>query len=315
MHMDNQQIQAGLSGPIASIRTPFTEDGGIDYASLRCIVEFDIAAGAGALLITWGDSLFAVLSDREIADLTRVVVETAAGRAVVVACTGRWATRQAVEFAAYCREMGADILQVFLPQWYPGCLNRQTAVDHHMAIGRHIPVMANSAEIQRNGTAEGLVIARDLIERVSPVLAMKADVTGGYDRAMTSLVKDHWTIFAGGQKSFHMELWPYGCQGYLSTFVTFMPVVAHAYWKAIGKNDRATATRIIEEIDRPFFDAILAMPGGFDAAMHGITELCGLTGRWRRPPFTSLDDEAMERMESLLDRLKGTLVSISGPAD
>ncbi len=36
--MDSQRIQAGLAGPIASVRTPFTEDGAIDYASLRRIV-------------------------------------------------------------------------------------------------------------------------------------------------------------------------------------------------------------------------------------------------------------------------------------
>ncbi len=313
--MDSQRIQAGLAGPIASIRTPFAEDGAIDYASLRRIVEFDIAAGAGALLITWGDSLFAVLSDREIAELTRAVVETAAGRAVVVACTNRWATPQAVEFAAYCREIGADILQVFLPQWHPGCLNRQTIVDHHLAIGHHIPVMPNSNEIRHNGAAEGLAIARELIERAAPVLAMKADVQGGYDRAMTSLVKDHWTIFSGGQKSFHMELWPYGCQGYLSTFVTNMPEVTRAYWQAIGADDRSAATRIIEKIDRPFFDAIIAMPGGFDAAMHGVTELRGLTERWRRKPFTSLHDEAMERLESELVRLESAAGVLHDAAD
>jgi len=313
--MDTERIQHALSGPIASIRTPFTRDGAIDYASLRQIVEFDISAGAGALLITWGDSLFAVLGDREIADLTRAVVESTAGRAVVVACTGRWATPQAVEFAAYCAGVGADILQVFLPMWYPGCTNAETIVEHHLAIGQYLPVLTNSAEIQRNGAAEGLAIARELIERAAPVLGMKADVTGGYDCAMTSLVKDHWTMFAGGEKSFHLELWPYGCRGYLSTFVTFMPDVTRAYWRAVGANDTPAAVRIIEKIDRPFFDEILAMPGGFDAAMHGITERCGLTERWRRAPFTSLDDEAMERLGGLLDSLESTMGGIHHATD
>ncbi len=313
--MDRQRIQTGLAGPIASIRTPFTRDGAIDYDALRRMVDFDINAGAGALLLTWGDSLFAVLSDREIADLTRTVVESAAGRVVVAACTGRWATPQSVEFAACCREFGADILQVFLPQWYPGCLNRQTMVDHHLAIGRHMPVMVNSAEIQRNGAADGLAVARELIERGAPVLAMKADVTGEYDRKMTSLIRNSWTMFAGGQKSFHMDLGPYGCRGYLSTFVTFMPEVSSAYWRAIGEEDRPAAVRIIEKIDRPFFEEILAMPGGFDAAMHGITERCGLTERWRRAPFTSLDDEAMERLGGLLDRLKSIMGEIQHATD
>ncbi len=163
--MDSERIKQALAGPIPSIRTPFRRDGSIDYDGLRRMVEFDIAAGAGALLITGGDSLFALLSDRDVGDLTRAVVECSAGRAVVVACTRNWATQQAVDFAVYCREIGADILQVFLPQWYPGCLNAGTVVEHYSAIARHIPVMANSAELQRNGAAEGLAVAHALIER------------------------------------------------------------------------------------------------------------------------------------------------------
>lgn len=301
--MDREDIRRGLSAPIASIRTPFDRDGGIDYGSLRRMVDFDIQAGAGALLITWGDSLFSVLSDSEIAALTRAVVEAAAGRAVVAACTGRWATPQALAFADFCREAGADILQVFLPMWYPGCLNAETVVEHHLALARRMPLMANTAEIQRNGAAEGLAVARALIERSADILAIKADVTGGYDRAMTSLVRDHWAMFAGGQKSFHLELLPYGCRGYISTFITFRPGVAHAYWRAVRAGDMAAAARVIEKIDRPFFDYIVAAPGGFDAAMHGVMEICGLARRWRRAPFTSLADDEMERLADFLGRL------------
>jgi hypothetical protein len=56
-------------------------------------------------------------------------------------------------------------------------------------------------------------------------------------------------------------------------------------------------------IERPFFDYILAVPGGFDAAIHGIMELCGLAQRWRRPPFNSLDDEEMAKLSDLLKNL------------
>jgi dihydrodipicolinate synthase/N-acetylneuraminate lyase len=100
-----------------------------------------------------------------------------------------------------------------------------------------------------------------------------------------------------------MELWPYGCRGYLSTFTTFRPEVTHAYWAAIGAGDVATAVAIIDEIDRPFFNHILAMRGGFDAALHGIMELTGLAQRWRRPPFYSLSDEEMDLLSAFLDDL------------
>jgi 4-hydroxy-tetrahydrodipicolinate synthase len=297
------EVQAALAAPIPSIRTPFDRDGEIDHASLKRMVDFYVRTGSTALLITWGDSLFSVLGDREIAELTRAVVTSAAGRAVVVACTGRWATVQAVEFARFCREAGAEVLQVCLPFWYPGASTSEAVVAHHAAIAAEIPLMANSGELHRNGPGDGRAAAGALVETVGNVVAMKADVTGEFDRAVTSLAAERWAVLAGGQKSFHQELWPYGCRGYLSTFATFRPGVARAYWKAVCAGDRGAAVRIIERIDRPFFEYILASPGGFDAAIHGVMELSGLAQRWRRPPFRSLRDEEMERLADLLARL------------
>lgn len=301
--MDHERIKQALSGPIASMRTPFNPDDSIDYQSLQRMVDFFIQAGSRALLITIGDSIFTLLSDREIADITRAVVQYSAGRAVVIACTDRWATPQAVKFAAFCREVGADVLQVFLPHGCRDCSTPDAIVKHYAALAGEIPLAANSADIWTNCAAEGPNVARSLIERVANVIAMKADVMGNFDRKMMSMVRDRWTVFAGGQKEFHMELLPYGCQGYLSTFITFRPEVTRAYWRAISANDISAAVTIIERIDRPFFDYILNSKGGFDAAMHGIMELSGLAQRWRRKPFYSLADEEMERLSQFLNTL------------
>ncbi len=301
--MDTDAIQHALSGPIASIRTPFQRDGSIDYASLQAAVDFDINAGSGALLLTWGDSLFSLLSDSDIADVTRAVIDCAAGRAAVVACTGRWWTSQAVEFATFCQGAGADILQVFLPLWYPGASTGEAIVAHHAALAGVLPIMANSGELRRNGEAVGLSVAATLRDQVPGVVAMKADCEGDFDRRLTALLADGWAVFAGGKKAFHLELWPYGCRGYLSTFVTFRPEVTHAYWQAIGSGDQAAAVHIIDDIDRPFFDHIIAAPGGFDAALHGILELTGVGQRWRRAPFYSLNDRELEELSDFLDGL------------
>ncbi len=302
--MDREAVRASLHGPIASVRTPFARDGSIDYAGLRRLIDFDIAAGARALLLTWGDSLFALLTDAEIAALTRAVASAAGGRATVIACTGRWATPKAVEFAAFCRECGADILQVFPPFWYPGACAPAALVAHHAALAAHVPLAANNAELMRQGgEAAGLELAQSLLAQVEGVWAMKADVTGEFDRRVTSLVRDRWAVFAGGQKSFHLELWPYGCAGYLSTFITFRPAVAHAYWREIASGNVRAAAAIVERIDRPFFARIAGLAGGFDAALHGIAEICGLAGRWRRPPFASLGDAELEELEQFLREL------------
>ena len=95
----------------------------------------------------------------------------------------------------------------------------------------------------------------------------------------------------------------YGCDGYLSTLLTFAPQVTQAYWQAIQAEDWITAARIIRDYDMPFFDFVLEMVGGFDAAIHGTYELFGLSQRWRRPPYHSLTDEQMEQLAQQLSDL------------
>ena len=97
-----------------------------------------------------------------------------------------------------------------------------------------------------------------------------------------------------------MNIFPYGCDGYMSTFIKFKPEVAQNYWKAIQSNDLAEAKRIIQNLDIPFFDFIDSLQGGFNAGIHGCLELFGIAKRWRRKPFYSLNDEEMEMLAGFL---------------
>jgi dihydrodipicolinate synthase/N-acetylneuraminate lyase len=101
-----------------------------------------------------------------------------------------------------------------------------------------------------------------------------------------------------------MLLLPYGVDGYLSTFITFKPEIAWRYWAAVERNDLAGARAVIRDYDMPLFDYLIASPGSFDAAIHGIYELFGLAKRYRRPPYHSLTDKQMEELADFLRRRK-----------
>ena len=108
-------------------------------------------------------------------------------------------------------------------------------------------------------------------------------------------------IFAGGQKQTHMDMLPYGCDGYMSTFIKFKPDVAHAYWSAVEKGDLHSAVDVIARYDMPLFDYLYnTFPAGGDAAQHAVLELAGICGRWRRSPLPDLSDEEMERLKAFL---------------
>jgi 4-hydroxy-tetrahydrodipicolinate synthase len=295
-----EEIREALTCPIASVPTLFNRDGSIDFDGVRNFIDFAIAGGTKTILITYGDSLYSLLSDKEIAEMTQVAVEHTASRALVVAADGIWATPQEIEFAAYVREVGADVLMVLPPDWAMSC-TLETFVEHYATIAQHIPVMVVTNVFARR-QALGLKVLETLRDEVDGIVAIKDDVGGDFVRKMCLLVHDRWAVFAGGQKQNHLDILPYGCDGYLSTFIQFKPRVAQDYWTAAQTGDWSRARDIISTYDMPYFDFVIGLPGGFDAGIHGVLELFGIAQRWRRKPYHTLNDEEMERLADFFRR-------------
>jgi len=297
--IDRARVREALTGPVASVPTPFQRDGEIDHAGIRQFVDFVIAGGSRALILTFGDSLFSLLSDHEVAEVARTVIEQSAGRALVVVADCSWGTPQTVQFARQSRALGADLLMVLPPDWANSC-EPATLVEHYAAAAGEMPVMLITAVFARRPMAQALRIIEQVRDQVPGVVAVKDDVVGEFARRLSLLVYDHWAVVSGGQKQNHLNAWPYGCDGYFSTFMKFKPAVAWEYWKAITAGDIPNARRIIRDYDMPLFDYILGVPGSFDAALHGILELYGIAGRWRRKPYYSLSDADMENLAGFL---------------
>lgn len=189
------EIRAALSGPWPSIRTPFKQDGQIDFDALHGLLNFLIEqAKVKAVVLTWGDSLFSLLTDD--------------------------------------------------------------------------------------------------------------DFLGEFIRKTCLLTHDRWALSAGGAKQNHLNMLPFGADGYLSTFVNFRPDIAWSYWNAVWAGDMPNAIKVIRDFDLPLFDYIRKSEGGFDAVMHGIYEAFGVTKRWRRAPYHSLSDKQMESLTEFLRETK-----------
>jgi 4-hydroxy-tetrahydrodipicolinate synthase len=294
-----EDIRYHLTGPIPSVKTPFNRDGSIDFSGLRKWVDFAIEAGSRTMLLTYGDSLYSILTDEEAAEVAKAVVEYTAGRAMVVAADRIWWTGKTVSFAKYCREVGADMLMVLPPDWAASC-TVDTFVEHYAAAAEHIPVMVvTNVYIKR--PADGWKVLEILADKVPGVMAVKDDVCGEFARKMCLLVQDKMATFAGGQKQNHLDMYPYGCDGYLSTFISLKPSIAWSYWKAIEKKDLAAAREVIRKYDMPYFSFVDTLPGGFDAAEHGMLELVGIAGRWRRKPYYSFGEEDMARLKAFCE--------------
>lgn len=293
------EYKHAFTGPLASVSTPFQQDGAIDFKGLDNFVEHVIAAGSRSVVLTYGDSLYSLLTDDEIAGVTQRVVARTGKRALVVAADRIWWTGRTLEFARYCRSIGADILMVLPPDWCMGC-TVASLVEHFGRIAREIPVMIVTNFLSKWPLPRSVELIRRLRDEVPGVVAVKDDVGGELGRQLGLLVSGRWAIFASGTKRAVLNNVPFGCDGYLSSFIYLKPDIAHAFWRAVVASDNAAIRTIIAEVDVPFWNHLENVPGSFDAAVHAMLELLGLAPRWRRPPYHSFTDEEMEQLAGML---------------
>lgn len=291
----HENIRSRITGPISSISTPFDQSGQIDEAALRRVVEFAITeAKSETLLLTYGDSLYSVLTDQEITDVTRITVEQNAGRKLVVSA-GSWWLGESLRFAEYCKQLGVDVFMPLPPNW-AGSANEQTLTDYFETISRTIPVMIVTAI--GPGVPVPMGTVQKLLDGDNGVVSIKDDICGPYGRRLAALTHDKWAFLSGGRKENHLDQLPYGPHAYLSLYMRFYPEIAHRYWAAIQAENCEEAVGIVNQYDIPFIDFCKTHGVHFDAVVHGAMELAGIAPRWRRSPYSSLDDSQMDHLKT-----------------
>ncbi|MBI4551718.1 MAG: dihydrodipicolinate synthase family protein [Candidatus Latescibacteria bacterium] len=285
--MSSDELRARIAGPVCSFPTPFTHDGAIDEQAAHRIIDVAIDGGSEMIMLTLGDSLFTILTDDEVADLTRLVVEHVAGRALVVAADRMWWTGKVVEFATYCRDVGVDILMIRPPDW-GGSPSPESLAAHYAAAAAVMPVMLVGMPPLRT---------LEILANMTPnVVAFKEDMDLSYSFQVARQYGDRWPMIAGGGKARHLMLWPAGVRASLSIYIRLAPDVPRAYWQALREGNLAEARRVVDTYDQPLFRMGETFPGGLDSLQHCAMELFGIAPRWRRSPYVTADDEAIEQL-------------------
>lgn len=316
-----EEVKEAFRGPSTLIPLPFNKDGSIDHKGLKNYIDFVINAGVKALMLTIGDSLYTLLTDQEVADLTKITSEYIAGRALLVASDRVWWTGKEIDFAKYCKELGIKILMVNPPDWAGSC-TPMTLVEHYKTISKYINIMVVTNPFIDRGIEFGLNILKILKEKVPGIVAVKDDFGGAFGRRLALLNEGQWALTISGavapgtylySKESFLEVYPYGYGGYISSHINFAPKVTHLFWNAIKKGDSSEAVKIINKYEISFSNFISSFStagisgatlAGGDAIYHGAIELFGVFKRWRRPPYYSLSDEEMERLKDFFKGLK-----------
>jgi 4-hydroxy-tetrahydrodipicolinate synthase len=129
-----QESFSMFRGSFTALVTPFRQDGSLDEKAFADLVEWQIGEGTQGLVPVGTTGESPTLSHAEHRRVVEICVETAKGRAPVIAGAGSNNTNEAIELAQYAEKVGADAVLVVTP--YYNKPNQRGLYAHFAAVAK-----------------------------------------------------------------------------------------------------------------------------------------------------------------------------------
>jgi len=126
-----------ITGSIPALITPMLEDGSVDYASLRKLIDWHIAEGTDCVGVVGTTGESPTVNVEEHREIIRVSVEQAKGRVPIMAGCGANSTAEAIELAKFAKSVGADCQLQVVP--YYNKPTQEGMYQHFKAIAEAVP--------------------------------------------------------------------------------------------------------------------------------------------------------------------------------
>ncbi len=166
-------------GSMVALVTPMHEDGSLDYAALRRLIDFHVEQGTDALVVVGTTGESATLDTDEHCEVIRVSVEHARGRLPVIAGTGANATAEAIELTRCAKQAGADACLLVTP--YYNKPTQEGLYRHFKAIAEAVPIPQILYNVPGRTACDMLP---ETVERLAPIpnIVGIKEATGNLDR-------------------------------------------------------------------------------------------------------------------------------------
>lgn len=229
-----------IQGSIVAIVTPMHEDGSLDAAALKKLMDWHIAEGTDAIVIVGTTGESPTVSVEEHCELIKMAVEHVAGRIPVIAGTGGNSTAEAIELTEYAKGVGADASLQVVPYY-----NRPTQegmYQHFRRIAEAVDLPVILYNVPGRTVAD---MSNETIVRLSSVTGIVGvkDATGNLARGTELLraVPRSFAVYSGDDAT-AMALMFCGGKGNISVTANVAPRAMHELCVA------AMAGRITEAI-------------------------------------------------------------------
>jgi 4-hydroxy-tetrahydrodipicolinate synthase len=285
-----------ISGSIPALVTPMLEDGSVDYASLRKLIDWHIAEGTDCIGVVGTTGESPTVNVEEHREIIRVSVEQAKSRVPIMAGCGANSTAEAIELAQFAQSVGADCQLQVVP--YYNKPTQEGIYQHFKAIAEavpNLPIILYNVPGRTVADMQHETVLR--LAKVPGIVGIK-EATGNIERAQW-LIRDlpkEFSVYSGDDPT-AVALMLCGGKGNISVSANIAPRLMHELCMAAMSGNVQKAMEIqfqLMPIHKNLFVEANPIPVKWAMAHMG---LCGGT---LRLPMTDLSKSQHQVVEAAL---------------
>ncbi len=215
-----------ITGSIPALITPMLEDGSVDYASLRKLIDWHIAEGTDCIGVVGTTGESPTVNVEEHREIIRVSVEQAKGRVPIMAGCGANSTAEAIELAKFAKSVGADCQLQVVP--YYNKPTQEGMYQHFKAIAEAVadlPIILYNVPGRSVADMQHDTVLR--LAQVHGIVGIK-EATGNIERAQW-LIRDlpkEFAVYSGDDPT-AVALMLCGGKGNVSVTANVAPRLMH----------------------------------------------------------------------------------------
>lgn len=231
-----------IQGSIVALVTPMAEDGSVDYAALRALIDWHIAEGTDCIGVVGTTGESPTVTMEENCEIIRVAVQHAGGRVPIMAGTGANATAEAIELTRFAKQVGADCHLSVVP--YYNRPSQEGIYQHFRAIAEAVDLPMVLYNVPSRTVADMLPETALRLARLPGIVGVK-EASGNIERAC-HLIKHAPEGFAvySGDDGTAVALMLLGGQGNVSVTANVAPRLMHELCMAAIAGDARTAAAL-----------------------------------------------------------------------
>lgn len=231
-----------ITGSLVALVTPMSDDGSIDYAAYRALIDWHIEQGTDAIVAVGTSGESPTVSVDEHCELIKTAVEHANGRIPIIAGAGGNSTREAIELTRYAHSVGANGTLQVVP--YYNKPTQEGLYQHFKAIAEAADCPVILYNVPGRTVAD---LANETVVRLAQVdnIAGVKDATGDVGRGIRLLqqVPAGFAVYSGDDLS-AAALILMGAHGNVSVTANIAPKLMHELCAAALNGNLAEVRRI-----------------------------------------------------------------------